>query len=73
MRGTAAAGTIGPTSRTSASRRSVGLDTLPLTQANLARFIADGQHIKPGNLMPPFRIFTDDELDAIAAYLAGLR
>ena len=44
-----------------------------MTQANLARFIADGQHVKPGNTMPPFRIFTDAELDALAAYLLSLR
>ena len=73
IRGTLAAGTIGPDLTHIGSRRSVGLDTLPLTKANLARFIADGQHIKPGNLMPPFRIFTENELDAIAVYLAGLR
>jgi cytochrome c oxidase subunit 2 len=73
IRGSEAVGTIGPDLTHIGSRRSVGLDTLPLTSANLARFIADGQHIKPGNLMPPFRIFTEDELNAIAAYLAGLR
>jgi cytochrome c oxidase subunit 2 len=73
IRGTLAGGTIGPDLTHIGSRRSVGLDTLPLTNANLARFIADGQHVKPGNLMPPFRIFSEDELDAIAAYLAGLR
>ena len=45
----------------------------PVTQANIARFIRDGQHVKPGNLMPPFRIFAADDLDAIAIYLAGLK
>ena len=73
MRGTAAAGTIGPDLTHVGSRRSVGADTLPLTQANLARFIADGQHVKPGNRMPAFRIFRADELDALAAYLLSLR
>lgn len=73
VRGTAAAGAIGPDLTHVGSRRSVGVDTLPLTPSNLARFIADGQHIKPGNLMPPFRIFGEDELNAVAAYLAGLR
>ena len=73
IRGTQAAGTVGPDLTHLGSRRSVGVDTLPLTAANLARFITDGQHIKPGNLMPPFRIFTADELSAIAAYLADLR
>ena len=73
MRGTAAAGTIGPDLTHFGSRRSVGIDTLPLTQANLARFIAEGQHVKPGNRMPEFRIFSADEHDALAAYLLSLR
>jgi cytochrome c oxidase subunit 2 len=51
----------------------VGLDTLAMTEANIERFIEDGQHIKPGNRMPPFRIFPAADLAAIAAYLAGLR
>jgi cytochrome c oxidase subunit 2 len=71
--GTSAQGRVGPDLTHLGSRRSVGLDTLPMTQANIARFILDGQHIKPGNLMPPFRIFSVDDLDALAAYLAGLR
>jgi cytochrome c oxidase subunit 2 len=73
VRGTPAAGNVGPDLTHLASRRSVGLDTLPMTEANIRRFIVDGQHIKPGNLMPPFRIFTDVDLDAITTYLAGLR
>ena len=56
-----------------APRRSVGLDTTPLTPAAIAAFIRDGQHIKPGNLMPPFRIFSPDELEALSSYLAGLK
>jgi len=73
VRGTPAAGMIGPDLTHLGSRRSVGVDTLPLTQANIRRFIHDGQHIKPGNRMPPFRIFASPDLDAIATYLAGLR
>jgi cytochrome c oxidase subunit II len=73
VRGTAATGTVGPDLTHIASRRSVGIDTLPLTQANLTRFVAEGQHVKPGNRMPEFRIFRADESDALAAYLLGLR
>ncbi len=73
VRGTPAAGTIGPDLTHLGSRRSVGVDTLPLTEANIRRFIHDGQRIKPGNLMPQFRIFAQADLDAIATYLAGLR
>lgn len=73
VRGTPAVGTIGPDLTHLGSRRSVGVDTLSLTEANIRRFIHDGQHIKPGNLMPQFRIFPEADLDAIATYLAGLR
>ena len=73
VRGTAATGTIGPDLTHLGGRRSVGVDTLPLTPENLARFIADGQHVKPGNRMPEFRIFSADEHDALAAYLVSLR
>jgi cytochrome c oxidase subunit 2 len=71
--GTPATGTVGPDLTHLGSRRSIGVDTVAMTQDNIARFIRDGQHIKPGNLMPPFRIFTPADLDAVAAYLAGLR
>ena len=40
---------------------------------HLARFIADSGHVKPGNAMPPFRILSAGELDALAAYLMQLR
>jgi cytochrome c oxidase subunit 2 len=73
IRGTAAAGTIGPDLTHLGSRRSVGIDTLKLTHANLVRFIAENQHVKPGNRMPEFRILRPDERDAVAAYLLGLR
>lgn len=73
VRGTQASGTIGPDLTHIGSRRSVGVDTLPVTQASLARFIVDGQHVKPGNRMPPFRIFGDGELGALTTYLASLR
>ena len=52
VRGTAAAGALGPDLTHIGARSSVGIDTLPLTQANLVRFIVEGQHIKPANLMP---------------------
>ena len=73
VRGTDAAGAVGPDLTHIGSRRSIGVDTLPMTQANLARFIVNGQHVKPGNRMPPFRIFAEAELDALTTYLAELR
>ena len=73
VRGTAAAGTLGPDLTHIGARRSVGIDTLPLTRENLARFVIDGQHIKPGNPMPEFRFLQPPEQDALAAYLLGLK
>jgi cytochrome c oxidase subunit 2 len=73
VRGTNAEGSIGPDLTHLGSRRSVGVDTLPLTPENIGRFITDGQHIKPGNRMPPFRIFSETELAQLSAYLAGLK
>jgi len=73
VRGTAAGGTIGPDLTHLGARRSVGVDTAALSEASIARFIREGQHIKPGNRMPPFRIFAPDDLHAVATYLAALR
>lgn len=73
VRGTGAAGAIGPDLTHLAARRSVGVDTVPLTADNLARFIRDGQHLKPGNRMPEFRIFSPAEETALVSYLMSLR
>lgn len=73
VRGTAANGTIGPDLTHIGGRRSVGIDTLPLTAENITRFVAEGQHVKPGNRMPEFRVLAADEHAALAAYLLSLR
>lgn len=73
VRGTQAAGTIGPDLTHVGGRRSIGAETLPLNADNLVRFIVSGQHVKPGNLMPEFRIFQPDEQQALAGYLLSLR
>jgi cytochrome c oxidase subunit II len=73
VRGTEAAGPIGPDLTHFAARGSVGIDTLPLTAENLGRFISDGQHVKPGNRMPEFRIFSSAEQTALISYLMSLR
>jgi cytochrome c oxidase subunit II len=72
VRGTSAAGTLGPDLTHIGARRSVGIDTLPLTRENLVRFITDGQHVKSGNLMPEFRVLQPPELDALTTYLLSL-
>lgn len=73
VRGTEATGTIGPDLTHLGSRRAIGANILPLTRANLERFIVEAQHLKPGNGMPEFRVFTHEQLRALATYLAELR
>ncbi len=71
--GTEARGAIGPNLTDLGSRQSIGAGLLPMTQDNLIRFIVHGQHLKPGNKMPPFAIFSEAQLADLAAYLAALR
>jgi cytochrome c oxidase subunit 2 len=73
VRGTAAAGTIGPDLTHVGGRLSLAAATLPNDAQAFARWIADNQHIKPDNLMPPFGQFDKAELRAIAAYLESLK
>lgn len=42
-------------------------------EESLKEWIKDPQKYKPGNIMPPFPQFTDAELDALSAYLMGLK
>ncbi|MDQ1077612.1 c-type cytochrome [Pseudoroseomonas cervicalis] len=72
VRGTAAAGTLGPDLTHLASRQELAAGRLPLTRGALAAWIADPQTLKPGNLMPLVPLAAD-ELQAVTAYLAGLR
>jgi cytochrome c oxidase subunit II len=72
IRGTDAAGTIGPDLTHVGSRMSLAGATLPNGKASLVRWIRDNQHIKPENLMLPYRNFSDAALDTVASYLEGL-
>jgi len=73
VRGTQANGVVGPDLSRIGGRRQLAAATLPNTPENLARFIADGQSVKPGNLMPEFKIFSDEELRALSTYLTSLK
>lgn len=73
IRGTSAAGVLGPDLTHVGGRMSLAAATLPNDEAAFARWIRDNQHIKPGNLMPPYRIFSEVELAALSSYLASLR
>ncbi|MEX2628970.1 MAG: cytochrome c oxidase subunit II [Tistlia sp.] len=73
VRGTPAAGTIGPDLTHVGGRLSLAAAILPNSPEAFASWIVDNQHIKPDNRMPPYGIFGDAEVEAIAAYLASLR
>ena len=72
IRGTGAAGRLGPDLTHVGSRLALGAGVLPNDPVALAAWIARSQHVKPGNLMPSFGELTDAELRALTAYLAGL-
>lgn len=73
VRGTPAAGALGPDLTHFASRVSMGAGILPNDTGTVMAWIATNQHLKPGNLMPEFPLFTGEELQALAAYLGELR
>jgi cytochrome c oxidase subunit II len=70
--GTQAGGKLGPDLTHLASRRTIAAATLPLTPGNLAGWISDPQHIKPGNRMPPVQL-AGQELSALVRYLGSLQ
>jgi cytochrome c oxidase subunit II len=72
IRGTQAAGRIGPDLTHIGSRLTLGAGTLPNTHGGLAGWIANPQAIKPGSRMPRTYV-TADELHAITDYLRMLQ
>jgi cytochrome c oxidase subunit 2 len=73
VRGTDAEGAIGPDLTHVGSRHSLAAATLPNDAEAFARWISEGEHVKPQNLMPPYNIFTENELAQLAAYLENLQ
>jgi cytochrome c oxidase subunit 2 len=72
IRGTLAGGQLGPDLTHVGSRTTIAAGTLPMTPATLGAWIADPQHIKPGNYMPKMPL-QSDELIAILHYLEQLK
>ena len=73
IRGTAAAGVLGPDLTHVGSRLSLAAGTLGNEPDNYQRWIGHTENVKPGVLMPPFPMLPANELQAIAAYLDGLK
>jgi len=72
VKGTAAKGTRGPELSDFGSRRTIAAATVPNTPENLRDWVRDPASIKPGVLMPPSPQISDEELQALVAYLEGL-
>jgi cytochrome c oxidase subunit 2 len=72
IRSTEAAGKAGPDLTHFARRDTLGAGVRPRTPDDLSRWITDPQSIKPGVTMPPTTL-PADQLNALVAYLEGLR
>ena len=72
IRGTAAAGLVGPDLTHLASRGTIGAGTLPNTEDHLADWVVNPQAIKPGNPMPPSAM-PSEQLQPLLAYLESLK
>jgi cytochrome c oxidase subunit 2 len=70
--GTLAGGRTAPDLTHVASRSTIGAGSLPNTRGTLAGWIADPQHIKPGNKMPSPGL-ASEELQALLDYLETLK
>jgi cytochrome c oxidase subunit II len=73
IRGSAAAGRIGPDLTHAGSRSRLAAETLPNQPDALMRWIAQSDRIKPGVHMPAFRALATEDLSALAAYVGSLR
>lgn len=71
VRGTRAQGVVGPDLSHLMQRHTLAAGTLPNTPGNLASWIADPQHVKPGNFMPQPEV-SAVELKRILAFLETL-
>ncbi len=72
IRGTAARGFVGPDLTHLASRTTLAGLTIPNRRDDLARWVVDSQHFKPGNDMPDFHL-SPARLRALVSYLESLR
>lgn len=72
VRGTSAAGNLGPDLTHVGSRLYLAAGLLPTTRGSLAAWVADPQTLKPGNNMPLVPL-DPGELNALSAWLIGLR
>lgn len=72
VRGTRAGGSLGPDLSHLMSRTTIAAATLPNTPGYLSAWIADPQHVKPGNFMPRLEMSAGD-LDHVRRFLETLQ
>ena len=72
VRGTNAAGTIGPDLTHIGARATLGAGILPMDADHLRRFVKDAPAVKPGARMPAYPHMTNDDATAIARWLESL-
>ncbi len=72
VRGTMAAGRVGPDLSHLAERQTIAAASVPNTIGDLSGWIADPQHIKPGNYMPMLTL-SGEELNHVRTFLATLK
>ena len=72
VRGTPAAGKVGPDLTHVGTRGKIASGTLQTKPDDIAAWIRDPQHIKPGSQMPPTRL-TDGDVQALSEYLVNLK
>jgi cytochrome c oxidase subunit 2 len=72
IRGTTANGKVGPDLTHVGSRSTLAALTIPNNRRELAAWIRDPQHIKPGNRMPDLGL-SQAQADDVAAYLESLK
>jgi cytochrome c oxidase subunit 2 len=73
IRGTSAAGRVGPDLTHVRSRQRIAAETLINEPNALGQWIGNAERFKPGVHMPAFRTLPADEISALAAYLSTLQ
>lgn len=73
IRGTAAAGVVGPDLTHVGSRLNLAAGVLPNEPDAFARWIQHTHQVKPDVLMPPFHMLPPEEVRALSIYLESLK
>ncbi|MEZ4501409.1 MAG: cytochrome c oxidase subunit II [Dehalococcoidia bacterium] len=73
VQGTTAVGQVGPNLSHVGARTTLAAGIMDNTPENMANWIRNAPSIKPGSIMPAFPALSDEDLQAIVAYLQSLK